>query len=67
MADVKITPPPLTKDGGVVICLEGGGTDWLSLNHRRAHCFANVSFGCKASTLILPRGLTNVFYKGDFT
>lgn len=49
-ADVKITPPPLTKDGGAVICPEGGGTDWLSLNHRHARCFANISLSCKAST-----------------
>lgn len=71
MADVKITPPPLTKDGGVVICPEGGGTDWLSLNNRHARCFANVSLSCKASSaeaaFNIAARLSECVSQGNFT
>lgn len=49
-ANVKITPPPLTKDGGVVIYPEGGGTESITLSRTHARCFANVTIECKAST-----------------
>lgn len=49
-ANVRITPPPLTKDGGVVIYPEGGGTESITLNGAHARSFANVTLACKASS-----------------
>ncbi|MCM1336022.1 MAG: hypothetical protein NC084_09675 [Bacteroides sp.] len=48
LLDIPITPPPLLKDGGVVLYPEGGGIEAQSLDQSHARCYADVTVECKA-------------------
>lgn len=48
LLDIRITPPPLLKDGGVILYPEGGNVVSQSLDQVHARCCADVTIECKA-------------------
>lgn len=48
LLNIKITPPPLLKDGGVILYPEGGNVVSQSLDQTHARCCADVTIECKA-------------------
>ncbi len=48
LLNIKITPPPLLKDGGVILYPAGGNTVSQSLDKKHERCYADVTVECKA-------------------